>query len=234
MNINYNDESDKIITQLANKIVEITPVDPTKAFLPRNAERERIKLTIQHEYNKFRNRVSNAVLILKETFDAKLTENSEQFSQLIIDEMATLKVGLRVKDLYRLSKDTQKVFIATAESMFTNQQYNDASDILCILCLINPENDESWAALGNAEYHCKRFDEAISAYTASLALGSEDPYLFLYIAHCFEEKEQMDDAIALTENSLSIVLDDFEGYREWSDTASGYLEYLKERMVKRD
>lgn len=102
---------------------------------------------------------------------------------------------LSVQNLYGLSDAELTAFYNAADHRFMEKRYRDAALILNYLCTLNPDNSFYWLALGNAEFHDQRFEQALEAYAMACLVRPEDPRPQLYAAHCWDALGDREKAI---------------------------------------
>jgi type III secretion system low calcium response chaperone LcrH/SycD len=118
---------------------------------------------------------------------------------------------------------------AMAYHHYENGKYGEAINLFRFLTLFDLQARRNWIGLGASQQMQKEYDEAIKSYTFAALMDDRDPYVFLYIAHCWIAKGEI--ALGLQAlNSVELAVDGQKKYQSllnqvellreaWSQTA---------------
>jgi len=90
------------------------------------------------------------------------------------------------RELYNISDEQLQLFYSAADHHYRLQHYQEAADILTVLCAFDQQNGTFWLALGNALFYTRDYEHALQAYIMSALIDPEDPHSTLYAAHCYD------------------------------------------------
>lgn len=176
--------------------------NPENALLSRNGERERIKLQLEESAKSVINHVKNAVILSKEEFsnikdslDPNLALEFEKIFQENIEIHLDKFSQNKLNDFFGISDSVLQVFYQIAKSFYLKKQYEESSDILYFLCILNPSEPAYWKSLGNAYFLSNEYQKALNAYFIAFNFDPEDMDLLFYAARCNEAQEDWDKAI---------------------------------------
>lgn len=78
---------------------------------------------------------------------------------------------------------------------YENGKYSEAINLFRFLVVSDTHSRKNWIGLGAAQQMLKEYDEAIQSYTFAALMDSNDPYVFLYTAHCLLGKGEVSLAL---------------------------------------
>ena len=122
--------------------------------------------------------------------DASLKELSKDLANLMdwfrsFSAGESLAKGKSLQDQFQLGKSTMTRFYSVAYHLFTAERYQEASDALFFLTLLNPRAHKYWVALGKCEQKCRRYEAALFAYGKAMVSDYQDPEVYAHAAECY-------------------------------------------------
>lgn len=93
---------------------------------------------------------------------------------------------LHVAEAFGIDLDDLSAAHDLAAALFGDARYEEASAALLCLTLMAPEVSELHLALGHAEYHCGRIENAVRCYAHASLCDPANPEPLRYGAHCLE------------------------------------------------
>ena len=149
-----------------------------------------------------------------------MSDNPQHYLQMLAKDKS-------LQDLFGLSPDTMEKLYQGAKFLYDNQNYTESSSAFAVLCCISPSNHTFWIGLGNSEYFCHRYNEAVAAYAMAAQANPNDPLCHFYSARCYEALKQKDHAI----HSLDLALLQIGNQKEYSEWKQRAVEH-KQRLSK--
>lgn len=110
-----------------------------------------------------------------------------------------------IQEIAGINPEALDAFFDIAQSLMDEKRFQDAADVLFYLINLKPNDVNYLLALGSAEYHAGEFLRASAAFELAQLLDPQNPFPYLYAAHCRENLKQYEEALQLVELSLSII-----------------------------
>ncbi len=213
---------DEIAASLATDIVEGEEQKELQ-ILSKQAETERVKLQIREALVETQQKVENGAKIISETLPKLVATHPEislnniaadfdrvmQFFATLDQHMdqyiGGLMAGTSIYKICHISDATMEALYQGTKYLYENQCYEEASNALSFLTILDSQNYVFWMLLGNAEFFRKNYQTALVAY-AMVALV--DPTQFachLYSSKCYEETNDLDLAINALDVALAVL-----------------------------
>ena len=202
-------------------------------------QREENLLVRMEEIALFRiQRLTRGLTTLLETLDRLSEEDPSQFPPSLMkawESIAALKPldvnellenPISLKEYYGLSVEVLEKCYATASHEFESGHYQQAADILFYLSALDPDNSLFWLALGNAEFYCSNYWDALQDYRLAFYTNPHDPRSLLYGAHCYEALHKKDAALETVELAVKVASED-ASLEEYQREAKNYYTQLK-------
>lgn len=202
------------------KVTEELFIHPN-SLLPRKALFERYLNEMQQEFATFRRRQTNGASKLAQSLSTLAEKEPDLFSQEVFEEIqqiATLSEKIANDEMgYKehidkagslqgfagVSDATMDKLYEAAKYLYDQQFYDDAADSFYFLVGLNPEFTAFWLGLANAEFHRKRFKEALAAYNNAIQAESYDPAIHLAMSICYESLGEKVNALNTLEAGLA-------------------------------
>lgn len=216
----FQDELERQSQALAEQLTEIESGSAQK-LLPERVYKERYLQEISSSIDSFKKTIQTGTRILfaalveiaalhpdaitKEAQDnlARLSKFSPSKKAQSIIEKIKNEIGTKnCQEILGISDATIEVFYQAAKYLYEQQRYQDAAAAFQILTLINDKKPLFWLAYGNSEYFCHAYKQALIAYAIAAYIDPFDPTFHLYSCKCYEELQEIDNAI----NALDLAL----------------------------
>ncbi len=149
-----------------------------------------------------------------------VSDNPQNYIQMIVKDKS-------LQEIFGLSNETMEKLYQGAKFLYEHQNYIEAAAAFSVLCCISPNNHTFWIGLGNSEYFCHRYNEAVAAYSMAAQADPHDPLCHFFSARCYEALKQKDHAI----NSLDLALLQIGNQKEFSQWKQRAIEH-KQRLSK--
>lgn len=137
-----------------------------------------------------------------------------------------------IKDIAQLSSTALESFFEAAQFLMNEKRFSDAADVLFYLCNLSPNEVNYLLALGSAEFHAGEFLKASLAFDFAELLDPQNPFPYLYGAHCRERLGQYDEALQLANLSLWLIEEE-PGLEELKSDATRLVATLNEKIIPR-
>jgi Tetratricopeptide repeat. len=111
-----------------------------------------------------------------------------EFLQRVIQSKKNLQ------EAFYLSNDTVAWFYQVGRLYLHLKKFDQAAGVFYLLIQLNPEIYEFWVGLAACYHEQKLYDDAIAAYKKAKALKADDPTFDLFMAECFFELQNRQDA----------------------------------------
>lgn len=209
------------------KVTEELFIHPN-SLLPRKALFECYLNEMQQEFATFRRRQNNGALKLAQSLTELIEQQPELFTQEVFDEIEQIAAlsdkiasdemgysehiakGGSLQEFAGVSDAAIDKLYQAAKQLYEQKRYDDASDAFYFLVGLNPEFTAFWLGLANAEFHCKRYKEALAAYSNATQAGSYNPIVHLSISQCYQALQDKDSAINTLDVGLTIAQSNVE------------------------
>ena len=93
---------------------------------------------------------------------------------------------------------------AYAYALYENGNYEEASNLFRFLTLVDPQTPRNWMGLAASLQLEKKFEKALEAYTFTLMLDCDNPYVYIHAADCYFGLNQKDMALEAIKHARSI------------------------------
>lgn len=113
----------------------------------------------------------------------------------VIDLQSHFKISDRFMEVYKIA----------GSNLMLEDKKEDAAEVFYCLALLSPLEPSIWLLLGNAFFHCKKYEEALISYTTASLHDTNDPRPHLWSAHALQALEQIEPAIISVENAIKVI-----------------------------
>lgn len=114
-------------------------------------------------------------------------------------------------------------------SYLDRREFSEAADIFLVVALLNPFIAEFWLRLGAAEAGCRRYEDALEAYSMAMLYDADDPFPHLYAAELYLHIERFADASKCVEIA-NLLIDESPEFTELSTFAQKLERTINEQM----
>lgn len=232
------------LTQLAASMAEIISENDPHAgkMTPKKAERERLSKALEAEFILFRRRFELSCHPLLLALDELTKTHPEIYLESIARDFHKLQNTLLAIDAKKIEEafsrnwsfqelagmqdSTIEALYQAARLLYEREQYEEAAALFGILTFFNAKHFIFWIGLGNSEFFLQRFEAALKAYAIAVHANPDEATPHLYSAKCFEELQQLDNAL----NALNTALFVLRG-RRGQEALMESVEQEKERLT---
>jgi tetratricopeptide (TPR) repeat protein len=116
-----------------------------------------------------------------------------------------------------------------AKSLY-EQAHPHVCNIYLFLSVIEPLRPNIWIALGHCQMALCELEQASISYSIASALNPENPSSLFYLAHCFEQRGLLIDALSALEKALQLSYA-FPKDNSYTSSIESYLQVLKNRKI---
>ena len=115
--------------------------------------------------------------------------------KLSVETMAhLLEEDHLLQEIVGLSDEKMLLIYDYASELYEDKKYQDASDILYLLIILNPINFYFWQAFGIASLKIDDLPAASAAFETAIALDPSQPDPYLYLQEVLIKQREMDAA----------------------------------------
>ncbi len=175
------------------------------------AYKEIVKAEMQHYIKS----VQHGLLILKEKFSIKYPNQQNELERIdkpFVEELllnsdkllSEINQGLVFWQIFGLSKEYMEKLHGEAVELYTNHQFDEASDAFLGLLTLNHWDQRCWIGYGLSEQYSPRnnIERALDAFYIAIGLDDTNPYPYLYFAEGLIEKSDYKDAMKYLDLAL--------------------------------
>jgi len=159
----------------------------------------------------------------------KLDKLTEKETQLVEKEFeANEPKNECLQQSLGISEDTLTRFYDAGNHYFNNQNYQKASDAFFVVTNLDQRRHNAWMALGLAEVHCDRIEQALVSFSMASITDINSPFPYLYSAECCLKDNRKDEAVIyLNLAKESVDASKLENKQELSDKIKKLQESAK-------
>jgi tetratricopeptide (TPR) repeat protein len=110
-----------------------------------------------------------------------------------------------IQETTRISDGTMEALYSVAKYYYDREHYKEAADAFIVLASINPKVPAYWLGLANAEFFCHHYEPSLMAYSVATHLDPTNPFYQIYSARCYEEIQDIENAIGALELAELII-----------------------------
>ena len=136
---------------------------------------------------------------------AKTTEFFSEFPVHAESYLTAIAQDQSLQEICGISETTIESLYQAAKQIYEKQNYSDAAEAFTFLTLLNSKKYTFWIALGNAEYLCHRYEQALVAYAIAVRVDPGDPTSHVYACKCYEEIQEFDNAVNALDLALFVI-----------------------------
>jgi tetratricopeptide (TPR) repeat protein len=136
--------------------------------------------------------------------DLRSTFGKLESMQVSLDLGQKCLEGASWKELLGIQEATLQGLYLGAKSLVDSARYQEAEAAFIFLTLLDACQPVFWQQLGTCQYHLGDFDQAIETYTAATACDQNDFWPFIYLACCFEKKNDFVQALSAIEKAQAL------------------------------
>ena len=156
-------------------------------------------------------------------------EESDQIDEMLEGVMNdVLNKGLTPGQILNISKEETDALYVLGHSHYAEGDYDKAEDAFTLLCRLSPLETEYLRALGSTFQMKKKYQEAINAFGAAIAIDIEDAEASLHAAECLLHIGKRKEAKEALEGCQMQCKEDKEKYAETLVKANNLLKTLDE------
>lgn len=219
------DELDASLAYLAEQMTNEEPEDALQ-LEPKQIKKQRVQQEIKNSITSFGKTMQVGVIKLFDALKELKTLQPELITEEVREDiikfaalpkateniLQKIKKGIEenksYKEIFGMSKATIEAFYQAAKYLYEQQRYQDAASAFQVLTFIVEKEPLFWIALGNSEYFCRHYDAALIAYALAGYIDPFDPAPHLYSCKCYEDTNQLDNAINALDLALIAMGDD--------------------------
>lgn len=142
--------------------------------------------------------------------------------------MVEIQEGKSMQEIYGISDETIEHFYHAAKAIYDRKDYEDAINAFSFLCFLNRKNYAFWIGLGNSEFFCNRFEEALQAYAFAVLADPFEPTPHIQSCFCYEKMGDRE----LAKNALDLALISMGDNVEHAEMKKNVIEYQKNLKQK--
>lgn len=222
--------------------------DPAKSLQTKTHRRDKIKVALIEMVEKFTVRIGRGLSILTENLQVLSSQEPKLFLNSALNEIIDLQnkdlkaSGIQLSEeetknitpceVYDISDESMEIYYNVADCLYQNGKYHEASDVLFFINQLYSYESIYWQALGSADYYAENYNEAIYAYFMALLNNPDDPKPLLFIAHCYENQKQLENAIPCLDYLLEIVNKNPDLIDELKQMTEDYKTYINTLLKK--
>ena len=128
-------------------------------------------------------------------------EHAEEFDMAMEEDKT-------IQELVGIRPATLKLLYEAAALLYEEARFSDAASCFAILTFLNPHEPLFWLGLGNAEYYCQHYEKALMTYAFVVQVNPDDPTPHLFSSKCYEELQDIDNAINALDLALYVIRDE--------------------------
>lgn len=136
-----------------------------------------------------------------------------------------------LREMSGISSNAISAFDMVVSSLYEKQEFNRAIKIYSFLSFLEPYQAAYWIGYGNCEFFQKQYEKAVPAYEMAIQLNGLNPMPHFYLAHCYHELHQREEAIEAVDHALTLIKDNPE-MKNWLDQAQQLKEYFNQMAMK--
>lgn len=129
-----------------------------------------------------------------------ISGNREDFLRQVAEEKTLQQIA-------HVSDETLEKMYQAAKWIYNDKQFKQAAEAFGFLTILNPTRYAFWLGLGNAEFFNKQYEAALLAYAFCCEVNPEDPTCHLFSCRCYEQINEMDNAVNALDLALFVIAD---------------------------
>lgn len=232
-----DEETKQKISEMAESFAESEAAEASADPLH---SRELLRIQIKDRFEKqiiqFYERVLGGLRELVSTIDELAEKDPEVKVDEVPELVAQLSQGIAklsedpqgektIKELSGLTDETIEKFNKAAAYLYETKQWDRASKVYSFLAFIEPRETAFFMGEGNAEFFSKRFENAVRSYEQVVLLDPDDPHCHFYLAHCYNELKDPNNAYREASEALEIIKHN-PSLKEWLGQAEELKAYF--------
>jgi type III secretion system low calcium response chaperone LcrH/SycD len=216
---------------LANIIAEEEAAKPNQV-LSKKALEERFQKELENGFATYRKRLENGAFQVMKALNELSKRDSAMTSIDVLDDINRLagisrtiagkeaeffeesEGDISLQEIAKVSSATMEKMYLAAKYLYDQQQFKEAADAFGFLTALNADNHAFWLGLGNSEYLCKNYEEALYALAFACQANPDDPNCHIISCRCYEELGEKDNAINALDLAIFVIGDRPE-YAQW-------------------
>lgn len=110
-----------------------------------------------------------------------------------------------LREISGVSDSAMQIFNEAVAEIYGNKEYDRALKMYAFLSFLEPNEPAYWLGYGNCEFFGQRYDRALPAYEMTIRLDGSNPLNHFYIAHCYHELNQKEQAVEEVERAIALM-----------------------------
>lgn len=229
MVVESNEGFNEVASSLARIIAEEELQKPNQ-ILSLEALEARYQKELEESFGLYRKRLENGTFeIINSLTDLAKTDSSmlseevlndlnrlASISHLIHGKEAEIFTGgdVSLQEVAGISSDTMEKLYLAAKHLYDKKKYKESADAFGFLATLNADNYAFWLGLGNSEYLCQNYQNALYALAFAFQANPEDPNCHIISCRCYEELKEYENAVSALDMAL-YVIGNQENYEDW-------------------
>lgn len=132
-----------------------------------------------------------------------ISGNRDDFLRQVAEEKTLQQIA-------HVGDETLEKMYQAAKWLYNDKQFKQAAESFGFLTLLNPTRYAFWLGLGNAEFYNKQYEAALLAYAFCCETNPEDPTCHLFSCRCYEQINEIDNAVNALDLALFVIADKAE------------------------
>lgn len=222
-----NSDRNTVFQTLASGFAELLVEErvPTGLSASKSTQKELFKNKILKELEIFNQQLVDGVfhLLNKISFTPDIASDLEKLAQysqsLHIQERKELYIkalteGSSLQQLCGITEETLEHLYKAAKALYDQKDFQAARAAFTFLTLLDHFRYAFWLGLATSTMYCHAFDSALTAFAFAIQMNPADPICHIYSSHCYDELNQLDNAINALDLAL-VAIDKNSAYADW-------------------
>lgn len=107
--------------------------------------------------------------------------------------------------LFKISNELLNALYKTACAIFEQKDFESASAIFSMLCLLEPSKYDYWIGLGHSAFYNQKYDDAVLAYYQAILFPDTTYWPLIWAANACEGKKDFGAVVQLLEATKEIL-----------------------------
>lgn len=223
-----------VALELAQKKAEEEAFRPNQ-LLSKEALTRRFQQELQDGFTAYRQQQTKGVVALVRAIGELRLEITEEIAaglQRLAGLWAQIAENdsqdLSLQEIANVDDAVMDILYQGAKRLYDQENFADAAAAFRFLTGLNPKKYLFWQGLAHAEFHQKRYKEALEAFSLLLAADPRDPIAHIATSSCHEELGNILQAVDAINEALVAI----EGLSEYAHL-KGAIEQTKARLVQK-